>query len=458
MNPLRSLGLEVAEQQDERDARSGASSADLERARAGFLEATQGPAGRAPQASKQLPRALWLVAAVSTTLVAFFFLLPKKQLACEVVTLGQACHVGSLIRANPAQVPLRFSEGTTVLLEPGAEAQVAELTAHGAHIHLATGRSVVSVSHLAGAIWEFSAGPFRVQVTGTRFELEWNADKQRFVLAMQDGSVRVTGPTLGDGRTLIAGQRLVVELGRDGGALDAALAPSSAPDPSGNDAGFTGADAAAQADPQAEAGSGAKQPSHEATTLTWQALARKGEYKLAVETAERDGIDGVLNSVGGADLLLLGDSARYAGRGNLARLAYLTARKRFPGSSSAAMAAFSLGRFGGGESLAWFQRYLAEQPNGTLAREALGRVLELQNTGAGSAAALATAKNYLARFPTGPHAPLARAVIKRDAASGERPDAVISDAGAAPSPAAAASHSAAQPPGANPPPPATPTP
>lgn len=420
MTALRRLGEEVARQQDTVGAgRPELARADLELAREKFLKETQA-------APRRSPRFVLLAAAALTLGVVFFFLQsPEKQLTCEIVSAARPCQVGERLQAR-VQTSLRFSEGTTVLLEPGSQAALDALNQQGADVTLRDGKAVVSVSHLDGARWSFVAGPFHVQVTGTRFDLEWHEQERRFLLVMQDGSVRVTGPTLGDGRTLIAGQRLEIDLDgqrprpSDSAALNRTQEPpSNGADEDGgvrgtSDAGSTPAGSArtAPAKPAADAG----------PNLTWQALARQGEYKLAVQTAERDGIDSVLSSASGGDLLLLGDSARYAGKGNLARQAYLTARRRFPGSSAAAMAAFSLGRFGGGDALGWFQRYLAEEPGGALAREALGRVLELQNSAGADSAALSTAKSYLSRYPSGPHAPLARAIVSRAAA--------VADAGA----------------------------
>ncbi|MGE3674210.1 MAG: FecR domain-containing protein [Polyangiaceae bacterium] len=438
MTALRRLGEAVARQQDAVGAgRPELVNADLERARENFLKETQAPSRRPPR--------LLLLAAAAFTLGALFFFLrsPEKQLSCEIVSAGRACQVGEWLQAS-SQTPLRFSEGTTVLLEPGARAQLKAMNQHGADVTLQDGRAVVSVSHQTGAHWSFAAGPFEVEVTGTRFDLEWHDSERRFLLLMQDGSVLVTGPTLGDGRTVVAGQRLEIDLNGNtklspegSAALNRSVPPAAEKEQL--DAGAASKDAA-PAGSATKPGS-VKSAADAGPNLTWQALARQGEYKLAVQTAERDGIDTVLNSASGGDLLLLGDSARYAGRANLARQAYLTARRRFPGTASAAMAAFSLGRFGGGDALSWFQRYLTEQPSGALAKEALGRILELQNSGGADAAALSTARRYLAQYPSGPHAPLARAVVNRAAA--------LADAGSKkPAPAPASSGAAAPAPSA----------
>jgi hypothetical protein len=52
-----------------------------------------------------------------------------------------------------------------------------------------------------------------------------------------------------------------------------------------------------------------------------------------------------------------------------------------------------------------------EQPSGALAREASGRLLEACIAAGDGAGARDAATRYLARYPSGPHAALARRVL-----------------------------------------------
>jgi len=91
-------------------------------------------------------------------------------------------------------------------------------------------------------------------------------------------------------------------------------------------------------------------------------------------------------------------------------------RLRFPGSISAAEAAFTLGsinvhRFKNYSAAAsWFRAYLKEAPSGPLAREAAGRLVECLHLAGQRASACAAANFYLSAFPEGPHARYARRV------------------------------------------------
>jgi hypothetical protein len=64
----------------------------------------------------------------------------------------------------------------------------------------------------------------------------------------------------------------------------------------------------------------------------------------------------------------------------------------------------------GGEALRWFEEYLREAPNGALREQALGRSLELVRHG-DPARAHRAAQRYLAEYPGGAYAALAKKVV-----------------------------------------------
>jgi hypothetical protein len=112
------------------------------------------------------------------------------------------------------------------------------------------------------------------------------------------------------------------------------------------------------------------------------------------------------------ELLEEARAARMAGRSDLERAALLACRKRAPGQPAAAQAAYLLGRASPpGEATAWFETYLREMPRGLLAREAAGRLIETYNATGNVAAAQSAASRYLARYPKGPHAAMARQLL-----------------------------------------------
>jgi TolA-binding protein len=152
-------------------------------------------------------------------------------------------------------------------------------------------------------------------------------------------------------------------------------------------------------------------------TETWRSLLARGDVDEALTNAESSGqFDDACASVSASDLMLWGESARAAGQSARALHIYQAVRDRFPASDFAANAAFHLGqvafdqRASVDEARRWFSTYLGERPNGSLAQQALGRLIEVEQRAGARSSARSLAERYLERFPDGPHAPLARAL------------------------------------------------
>jgi TolA-binding protein len=144
------------------------------------------------------------------------------------------------------------------------------------------------------------------------------------------------------------------------------------------------------------------------------AHAARAEHRDAMRALDDPAFAAAVRSAGAEDLLVLGDSARLSGQADRARQALASVRGRFAGTPQAARASFLLGRIAADAgdtrgALRHFERYLDEEPDGPLAREALGRDLEARvSLGLD---ARDTATRYLARWPSGPHAATARAAL-----------------------------------------------
>jgi hypothetical protein len=143
---------------------------------------------------------------------------------------------------------------------------------------------------------------------------------------------------------------------------------------------------------------------------SWRDLAARGKYNDALAAAERAGFAQELDRASSPDLAALADAARYAARPALARQALLAQRRRFGarGSSAFLLGKIAADQQGGADAVRWFETYLREEPGGALAEQALGRILELQK--GNPATARAAAERYLARYPNGVHAALARSL------------------------------------------------
>ncbi len=149
----------------------------------------------------------------------------------------------------------------------------------------------------------------------------------------------------------------------------------------------------------------------------WRALVAAGHYAEGVRAAERVGWTRVCRSANAVELLALADAARLSDQTPRAVEALMALRQRFPGSTSAATGAFSLGRLAFerrgayAEAARWFATYLDEQPHGPLMGDAVGRLMEARDRAGDRSAARRDAERYLQRFPEGPYAGTARAIL-----------------------------------------------
>jgi transmembrane sensor len=311
-----------------------------------------------------------------------------------------------LATGNASELPLRFSEGTELVMAAGSRGRVEELGRTGASFLLECGEVRARVAHRPNASWRFLAGPFEVRVTGTVLGVDWDPVRERFAVRVDEGSVAVRGPNVGGDQVVRAGEECVVDLpsrttrlspaGR-GGDLDVLA-----------DAGSGGS---AEALPPATSPPATTRASPQAP-LAWIRLAEGGKYDDAYAAASSAGLAALLRASSADALLRLAQVARLTGHRDTEREALVTCRRRFPGSELAAVAAYELGRSSApSEASSWFDTYLGEQPGGALAREAAGRLVEARASAGDDRGARDAASRYLAHYPDGPHAPLARRVL-----------------------------------------------
>lgn len=342
----------------------------------------QHPQSGAPRA---FPPYRWALSGFAVAVALAVMLILRAPSALTFQAAGRTGEVGAWLSAQPTQeLALNFSEGTRVSLSKGSRGRVTRVTHSGAHMELADGSVEAEVTHAPGAAWSFGAGPFEVTVTGTKLGVSWAPDTGRFELSVSRGSVLVKGPFISQQQEVRAGQVCRVDLNHHlmelGQLVDEAVHPaqttlSAAPQPST-----------------------APQPSAVPKTV--------GSAALPPTTSSAS------HPLSAQSLLDEARAARMSGRPDLERAALLACRKRAPGQPAAAQAAYLLGRASAaGEASAWFEAYLREMPQGLLAREAAGRLIESYQAAGNPAAAQSAASRYLARYPNGPHAAMARQAL-----------------------------------------------
>jgi ferric-dicitrate binding protein FerR (iron transport regulator) len=149
----------------------------------------------------------------------------------------------------------------------------------------------------------------------------------------------------------------------------------------------------------------------------WSTRVSTGDAAGVVDEAVAHGLDNVVADADGPALVALADAARYAGHKYLAERVLRAQRTRFPGTPAAGAAAFFLGRIADdrgapAEGLDWYRRYLAEEPQGAYAAEALGREMIGVAHLSGRPAARELAVEYLRRFPEGTYLLHAQAILR----------------------------------------------
>jgi hypothetical protein len=352
-----------------------------------------------PKSRARAPRIVACALLAAASAFALFWALGSTPGRFEIA--GERGRVGAFIAApEHASIPLSFSDGSEISLRARARARVLRSNEHGAHLVLERGALGARIVHQPGTRFQVDAGPYQVHVIGTRFEVSW--EDARFELELQEGIVRVQGPGIPEGRMISAGERL--SLGRERSAPLASQKQSDPPSIRTHDA------------PSRTPSSDVAVPPVP-TRPSWRTLAARGQHEQAYDALTSLGIGPLLAHASAPDLALIADVARFTGHPAQAERALLALRVRFPRQREAGDAAFLLARLAfdqrsaPGEAAGWFARYLAERPQGPLAREASGRLIECHQRLGDAQRAREAAQLYLDTYPKGPHEVLARAVL-----------------------------------------------
>jgi transmembrane sensor len=397
------------------------------RARAGYLAEIARPESRPRPMRSAIAAAL----AVAATVALGWWWQRETPLTFSVGAAGVPGAVDAWIAAEgPAATPVVFSEGSTLSLETSSRARVVAVSPRGASVVLERGKLRAWVTPKHNGRWRFSMGPFEIRVTGTRFTTEWDPAAEALTVTMLEGSVVVSGCGTGEHK-LAAKQTLrsVCRANRAHVEIDgpSALSARAAEPPAERSAAPTTKPVELpDSVPNLPPSPPAVAPSpveHRAPTIRrapadWRLAARAGDFADAYRSIGGGRFDDVCNHASAEDLLLLSDVARHSGAVGQAKAALQRLRARFPHDVLAARAAFGLGRIAFDDSHSYaeaatlFETALREDPSGPLARETFGRTMESRSRSGDVAGARTLARQYLQRYPKGPHAAFATRLLK----------------------------------------------
>ncbi|WP_433933909.1 FecR domain-containing protein [Sorangium cellulosum] len=397
------------------------SEAERVEARAAFLRRVDEEQARASK-TRVVVRWAAPLALAASVLLALVLWLPERGLGYVVEGAEDESGYVRVPADHPAAIT--FPDRTRIRAAAGARLRIDETrNESGARISVERGRVEAEITHTGHSDWRFVAGPFVVRVTGTRFELLWDADRERLEVILHEGSVEVEGYAGSGAVSVRAGQRFVGDaqartlLVSDTAAHDSDTAAHGA-EPAPPAAQGQAADVA-PAPPEAAASPEPSSPEAPAPLVappsnkpSWAKLVSQGEFRRVVQEAAARGTQDCLASCDAADLNALADAARYVGQNELAEQALLALRARYA-KTAGSRAAFLLGRLHESRGAAarartWYETALREAPSGAFAAEALAGKMRAVQILEGPAAARVVAQEYLRLYPSGVHAKTAR--------------------------------------------------
>ena len=322
--------------------------------------------------------------------------------------------------AAPESQELSFSDGSAVVLAPAARAVLTHVASDRAELRLNEGHLSASIRKKTGITWTIGAGPYSVQVVGTRFSVDWQRASETLKVSVSEGRVRVFGGDLGaQGIALDAGASLERHHGSP-------VIAQRTPEPEPSSATVLPSEPATLDAPKnepapslpnsAQALPNTARAEASTTTPNFLALAAKGKYRDALQAAEKQGFSDLVEKLPGNDLVTLANAARFSGNSARAHQALNALRQRFPGRAPAELAALYLARTAEdldhkpAEAIRWLRVYLSESPRGDLAASARASLMDLLLRSGDTEGARSVARDYLRYHPTGPHAAEARAL------------------------------------------------
>lgn len=159
-------------------------------------------------------RRLWPALAVCAVAIlgTAGYLVARRPLGYRVVDCAVTAD-GVFATTATRAGSLAFDDGSRMSVEKDARFRLGMLPfGHGADVRLEDGDAHLAVAHRPGARWSVQAGPFRIDVTGTRFGVHWSRQRGRFQVTMLEGDVLVAGGAIPPATHLRAGQTLRAEL------------------------------------------------------------------------------------------------------------------------------------------------------------------------------------------------------------------------------------------------------
>lgn len=355
------------------------------------------------------------LAVASAAIVLVAVMAWRQTDAPQLVAHAPQASLSESLAAGPPQV-IDLTDGSRLTVARGAEVRIVEQST--VKVVLVSGRVSVKVAKQHGSDWELFAGPYRIAVVGTQFDVAFDAVSEGFEVRVKEGLVRVFGRDLPqeglflrEGQVYASDRSTTSDLASSDGLTNALPSESQA-----------GAQSVVPV-PSVRHVSAETQKTNatveaKGTLPMWRQACAAGQYKDAFSAGALEDFQVLLDSSSQAELLQLANCLRYGGRSREAERALLRLRERFPGTTSAVLSSYHLARLfqragRKGAAIQWFQTYLEESPRGELAASARAELVHLWVERGNMSRARAAADEYLRFHPSGNFAGQATELLER---------------------------------------------
>jgi transmembrane sensor len=309
-----------------------------------------------------------------------------------VLVLAGGGEVDSLVAPEASARNVLLSDGSQILLGPGAAVEPLENGPSAFSVLVAQGSATFDVRPGGPRRWVLECGLATVEVVGTRFTVERAARSVR--VSVEHGIVLVRGERVRDRvQRLTAGQSLEVDDGSVPAESQSAKDETQPPSGPASTARVSAASSSVVPSPPLRS--------------AWRGLEQSGDHDAAYADLGPAGIASAVKGASVEDLLPLADVARLSGHPAEAVAPLMRVLTEHADDPRAPLAAFTLGRLQldalGHPALAAdaFTRALALGLPQSLQEDAYARLVESQAREGDSTGAATAAKEYERRFPAG---------------------------------------------------------
>jgi transmembrane sensor len=347
---------------------------------------------RRERRSRARKRSAWMaafVASVAAAVLAFSFESRRLAPAPAAPVAGALRIEGSDWgeSGNPDGEPrsVQLTDGSRIVLAPGARVQPLENSGRSVVVLLREGRAVFDVKPGGPRKWSIEAGLATVEVVGTRFTVTRASD--RVIVEVEHGVVVVRSERVANHvQRLVAGERLEIA------APEAPLVPPAA-------------QTAVERVERPAAQAPAQKPTRAEEAPDWNDLAHRGDYAGAYAQLGADGFAERARTADVEQVLALADVARFSGHPADAVAPLRRVMSQYASDPRAALAAFTLGRLeldqlGNPAAAAQaFERSIALHLSDALLEDAYIRLIEARARSGDRHAAHEAWAAYHERFP-----------------------------------------------------------